>query len=348
MQKPRRQHYVPVSYLSRFKDNDHIFVTDLRERKYYSTSPQNVANIRDFYVIDTGNKSDDNIVESYFAKVEDKASPILDSFIKTMQMPNRNEWAAIAEFIGGIHVRVPEFRQKYLELSHHLYDVINHFQFSTEEAYKRTCEKYYRETGQKIDLPYEKIREVVDKPESYCIALHQNEYIHSMFNVLPTIVDIIFHMTPYLFIAVGNARFITSDNPVVLIDRNPNRPKYFGYGWLVKTVQAYFPISPFSCLAFSWEGEYTALPANDTCVAQINSYIAWFCTRHIFSNRQEIYWRQKNGGICSDYATFVNDFAPSKKNRKSSLIQSPIPQVSRDFDLNMIRKSFYSGNLGTP
>jgi hypothetical protein len=341
MQKPRRQHYVPVSYLSRFKDNNQIYVTDFREKKCYSTSPQNVANIRDFYVIDTDGKSDDNIVESYFAKVEDKAKPILDSFIKTMRLPSKNEWTAVAEFIGGMHVRVPELRQKYLELSHYIYDFINYFQFSTEEAYKRACAKYYKDTGQKIDLPYEKFREVIDKPELYSIALHQNEYIHQMFNLLPLIVDIIFRMTPYLLIAVGNARFITSDNPVILIDTNPNRPKYMGYGWLIKTVQAYCPISPFSCIAFSWDGEYTALPADDTRVAHINSYIALFCNRYIFSNRQEIYWHQKNGRICSEYETFVNEFAFLKKNRKSSLIQGPIPQVSRDFDLNMIRKSFY-------
>lgn len=341
MNKTRRQHYVPVSYLSRFTDNDQIYVTDFRENKCYPSSPKDIANIRDFYVLEKNDASIDNTVESYFAEVENKTKSILDNFIKTMHLPKERDWHILTEFIAGLHLRVPEMRKKHLELSHYYFDFMNHYKFSTEDAYKQTCAQYYKDTGKKIDMTYEEAKEMIEKPELYYIALHQNEYIQQIFSLLPQIHNIIFRMTPYLLFSVGNARFITSDNPVIIIDTNSKRPDYLGYGWLTKTVQAYCPISPFCCIALAWEGEYNAYPINDFGVASINSYITFFCTRYIFSNENKIYWCKKDGKICSDYKNYVNEFAPFKENKISTFISGPLPQISRDFNLNMIRKSSY-------
>ena len=338
--KTRRQHYVPDSYLQRFTSKEQIYVFDLVEQKKYTTSPKKIANIRDFYSLDVEDKSNKNCVEDYFGVVEGRVMQILDSWIRTMKLPSLKEGHCVAEFIAGMHLRVPEMRRKFLELHQYNADLLIHRNFSNKEAYERTCKQYYRDTGKKIEIEYEQIKDSVDNPSHYTIALHQNKYICSMVNLIPKITDLIFRMTPHLLIATGKSRFITTDNPVVLVDTNNNRPSYPGYAWQTETVNAFFPISPTVCFALTWGGKYQVLPYNDISVSIVNSYLMWFSTRYVFSKSDDIHWH-KDGKINLDNDKLFDHFSPSKKEGNSSMISGPIPQVKRPFDLNMIRKSSF-------
>jgi hypothetical protein len=342
MPKPRRQHYIPVSYLTRFAEAGKIYVHDLVKRKRYRTTIQNVANIRDFYSLEIDDKSKEVFVEEYFAEIEGKANNVINDYIKTMNKPTGQEWALLAEFIAVMHLRVPEFRKKHLEMSQYMADLLNHLSFSTEERYKKSCEQFYKGTGKKLDMPYGKMKEIVEKPERLRLILHQNEYMRSMLGIIPKIAEIAFCMTPLLLIANGKSRFITSDNPVILMDSNRNKPKFYGSGWLTKSIEVYFPLSPFTCLVLHWEGEPQVLPASNQAVSIANSCTAYYATRYIFSEMKEVFWH-KNGKIICDERLLYDEFS-GEKTELSSTISGPIPQTRRPFELGLIKKSAMKGS----
>ena len=338
MSEPRKQHYIPVSLLKRFTIDNKIYVTDFIEGKQYDTSPENVAHIRDFYRADVTDGFDENSIEQYFSKTEGAVKSIFDNWIKTMKRPSKQDWSIISEFIAGMHLRGPEMRQKFLELFQYHSDLLNHYSFATKEAYERTCKNYYQDTGKEICIKYEEMKKIIEDPSCLEVRLHQNLYLHQMLKLIPQIAQIISQMTPWLFIATGKSRFITSDNPVILLDANKNKPPYIGSGWLTKTIEVYFPLTPFTCICLMWDREYQVLPFSDLCVSAVNSHLAWFSTRYIFSVSNNICWR-KNNKIHSDMDKLFDEMSPSKKDRPLGLVSGPIPQVQRPFSLNKIRKS---------
>lgn len=341
MGKARKQHYVPVSYLYRFASKQEVFVVDIVKQNTFRTSPQNVAHIRDFYSGEGEGIVDENVVEGYFSQVEGQVKPVVDSWIKTMRLPVKGDWNLVSEFIAGMHLRVPRLRVQYLELTQYLVDLVNYYNFSSPEAYDNLRKSYEEKTGTKVTLPYEEMRQLVEDPLRMQIVVHQNTYVSLLFKLLPQIANIVSHMTPVLLISTGKARFITSDNPVVLIDTDRQRPKYMGYGWLTKTVNVYFPLSPHTCMALMWDTKYNIFPVNDKGVSIINSYMLGCSTRYVFSNSDEVYWYQ-DGRIHCDVNMLFNAVSASKENRHASVINGPIPRVHRPVDVNIIRKSAYT------
>jgi hypothetical protein len=162
-----------------------------------------------------------------------------------------------------------------------------------------------------------------------------------MMKCIPLVAHIISKMTPLLFIGRGKHKFITSDNPVVLIDGDRTKPPYIGCGWLTKTVEAYFPISPFTCLVLMWDKEYMVIPTNEKFIPSVNSYQLWYSTRYIFSESEKIYWHKGGKIYCDDDLLFKE--LSHTKVKSSSTVHGPIPQVDRPFDLNLIRMSSYNG-----
>ena len=77
--------------MKRFTTNDELVVFDFINERKFITLPQNVAHIKDFYSTDVKDQADENIVESYFSKVESSAKNIIDEYIKTMRLPNKKE-----------------------------------------------------------------------------------------------------------------------------------------------------------------------------------------------------------------------------------------------------------------
>lgn len=339
MSKARKQHFIPVSYLERFTSKGEIYSFDIVEKKVFQTKPINIAHLRDFYTVDHKDKSKENVVEEYFSEIEGRAKPILEQWIKTMKLPIQKEWHILSEFIAGMSLRVPEFRKKYLEINQYMADLTVHLAFSSEEAYKRTREQYFQNTGNELNLEYEEAKRICENPSLYQIVLHPNKYISTMMKCIPEITQIIVQMTPMLLLATDKYRFITSDNPVVMINGSKNEPTYMSCGWRIKNVLVYFPISPFTCIILLWGKEYTVLSANDDVVTSVNSHLLWHSTRYVYSEREQLGW-YKGGKIYCDNELLFNELSDTKK-KKSSSMYGPIPQTERSFDLNLIRRSTF-------
>jgi hypothetical protein len=324
MEKPRRQHYIPQSYLNRFAaTKGQLVVFDFFNERKFVTSPQNVAHIRDFYYADVNDAANANIVESYFSKIEGPAKCIIDEFVKTMKPPNKKDWNVLSEFIAGMYVRIPHFRFQYLEIA---------------ESFLRVLGKKAR-ANQKFNesLQSSKTTKPPEDLSDYGVAIHQNEYVLTMLKLIPNITTVISQMTPSLLISYGTSKFITSDNPVILFDPKPK--PYLGSGWLTETIEVYFPLSPLTCLVLRQKGNYEVLPADNKCVAMLNTHLITFATQYLFSS-DIVSWISENVTLNNETLLF-KEFAEVKKSRNFIQVSGLDPSPKK-VAMDRIKKSTYT------
>lgn len=327
MGKPRRQHYIPQSYLNRFTANSEFVVFDFINETKFATSPQNVAHIKDFYSTDVKNPADENMVENYFSKIENSAQNIIDEYVNTMRLPNKKNWIRLVEFIAGMYVRVPKFRFEYLEFAEGFLNIYAHHVLTNPASYEY-------EQLEKHGKPEELLKDV----SKIMLTPHQNQYVSAMLKSIPKLTGVISQMTPTLLYSCGSSRFITSDNPVILFDPKPDR--YHGSGWVTDSIEAYFPLSPLSCLLLRWHSDNNVLPFDDRQVSIVNSLLISSATQYIFA-KNEVSWISNNHKISKNDALLFQEFAESKKKR-IFLECSNIERVPKEVTLNRIKKSRYN------
>jgi hypothetical protein len=327
MGKPRRQHYIPISYLNQFATNDELVVFDFINERKFTTSPHNTAHIKDFYSVDAKDPANENIVESYFSeKTENSAKSIIDEYIKTMRLPNKNNWIHLVEFIASMYVRGPRFRFEYLEIAEGFLKMRAHHVLANPTSYE------YQQLA-KHGEPEELLKDV----SKIQITPHQNQYILAMLKSIPELTEVISRMTPTLLYSCGSSGFITSDDQIILSDPTPDR--FHGSGWVKDSIEVYFPLSPFTCLLLRWNSEENVSFFNDRQVAMINSLLISSATQYLFA-KGEVAWISNSHKIIKNDALLFQEFAESKKKR-NFLKCSNIQTIPKEVTLNRIKKSRY-------
>ena len=237
----------------------------------------------------------------------------------------KKNWIHLAEFVASMYVRGPRFRFEYIELAEGFLNMRAHNVLANPTSYE------YQQLA-KHGKPEELLKDV----SKIQITPHQNEYVLAMLKPIPKLTEVISRMTPTLLYSYGTSRFITSDNPIIFYDPKPER--FHGSGWVKDSIEAYFPLSPFTCLLLRWHSDNNVLSFDDRQVAIVNSHIISSATQYIFANK-EVVWISNNH-ISKDDALLFQEFAESKKKRKF-LECSNIETMPKEITLNRIKKSRY-------
>ncbi|MGA8271396.1 MAG: DUF4238 domain-containing protein [Candidatus Sulfotelmatobacter sp.] len=117
---PRAHHFVPQCWLAGFTEtgqkDGRLWVTDLRRRKQWLSSPTNAGHRRDFYRV-SDESADPTAAEKLFSKIEDAAAPILRRIDEELRTPTRDELETLLFFMAVQWVRVPAFRPTMLAIA---------------------------------------------------------------------------------------------------------------------------------------------------------------------------------------------------------------------------------------
>jgi hypothetical protein len=325
--EPRRHHYLPQFYLNRFTTNGSLIVYDFLKENKFTTSPQNIAHIRDFYYTEMNDPAKQTFVEGYFSKIESLAKDIIDEFVRTMQLPSEKNWYILSEFIAGMYVRIPHFRFQYLETVEGLMEMFAKFsETPNSKSYKNLQSQIPPNT------------QLSENFSNYDMAIHQNEYVSLMLTSIPKLTATISQMIPSLLISIGNAQFLTSDNPIILWGPPPK--PFCGNGWLTDSIQVYFPLSPFTCLMLRWKNNFEVFPVNEKCVAMANTNLISSATQYVLSS-DNVIWMSKDLKLCKNDSLLFKEFAESKKNTNFVRFNG-INHLPKEVNLNRIRKSTYT------
>ena len=111
--EPRRHHYVPRCWLAGFTEvgdkDGKLWVTDLRRRKQWQTSPGSAGFIKDFYRL-SDERIDPTFAEKALSQIEGEIAPILRRIDQELREPGVEEFEALLYFIATQWPRVPAFR----------------------------------------------------------------------------------------------------------------------------------------------------------------------------------------------------------------------------------------------
>lgn len=148
-----------------------------------------------------------------------------------------------------------------------------------------------------------------EQPADTCT---QDESILTMMKLIPEYAGHFCKMTPnLLFIPfVNQARFITSDTPVIPHYQKANPPKL----WIPSPdTHIYFPISSQNCLVLDYDTNRKISEASRKKTALINRLLADKCTRIIVSRNRDFAWMRNNRTVCYTSDELVKFLGEKKK-----------------------------------
>lgn len=266
MSEPKKQHYVPQLYLRNFSseiNTEKIYVKSNRTSKIYLANISDTAAQRNFYTV---NKYEDKYIwEKHFAS---KIEPMLSTITKTIRSKAEN-----ALIQNGTCILSGEEKEK-LALS-------IMFQFLRGTNTRSYEKKLYNDN---LPIAFAKAKERFsplndEQIEKLKQFENNDDYfkdiaISTIFNE-KSLVKYINHLLTKSFLIyriIGDELFITSDNPVVLLNSITLEATPFKNGLENESTVVLYPISPKTLVvAYHPAKFFGALKRMDCCISFIES-----------------------------------------------------------------------------
>ena len=239
MSEQRKQHYVPQGYLKNFasgKKGKNVFVLSKSRRFVYPDNIENIAAERHFYTIDS--YEDKYFWDDLYAKiVEPQLSPLLEKIRQNCENVLIQNKATV----------ISRDDKKNL-MFHLIFQLLRGKQTRKyeKELYERTIPKAFK-SAQKYfkNLDNEKLTEVFQKIENdknYFKELSMESILNE--ELLLKMANILINYN-FVFYRTNSAiPFITSDNPVMVINSDTLNAMPFSNGLLQPSTIICYPISP--------------------------------------------------------------------------------------------------------
>ena len=245
MNEPKKQHYVPQTYLKQFSFTSNsssyrLYVLHKNKRKIFTANIKDTAAERHFYTV---KKHQNNYIwEKFYAE---NIEPVMNKVISKIQSIGEcvllQNYASVItselktqiaitimfQLLRGKHSREFE-KQAYknalpgvINKAHEIFGPLDEQRKKILEAYKND-DDYFKLAAMEATLNIEKL-------EKY--------------------VDIILQRVLVLFKVVGDMEFVTSDNPVMFVDSSSLDATPFKNGLLHHSTVIFFPVSPKMVIA---------------------------------------------------------------------------------------------------
>jgi hypothetical protein len=273
-----QSHYVPQGFLKGFI-HEELHVYNKERKRFRSSSPKGVAYEVDFYIVDTVDQKDSIEVEEGLSKIENVVIPLLRK-LRSNDPLSSSEWADIAIYIAIQYGRTPTARKRMddvytiivtNEVKFHLAETLN-----APDGYMNLSVEFESEHPD-IKFPSrEALGEMILKPGPIG-EMHADNgtFVKMFFEMSEEIAAGLLSRRWQLLQAPRGSSFITSDNPVALLNRGPLPPNR-NLAILVEGVEIYMPIDSTNCLAIDSRpnnGEFMKHKVNKRNVRAINHLV---------------------------------------------------------------------------
>lgn len=302
--RAKHHHYIPQCYLRGFtrnkSKNSKITVIDFAQKKLFETVPRNVGGVRDFNRIEIDGQPPDAL-EAAFSKFEGDLARCLKNFESSLLFEGeaRNY---ILNLIALLAIRSPFRRENWREfiasVSEHIMDI----ELSSKERWESLIRRM-REDGKKVNekITYEQVKEFHDRKE-YDIEVSTERHIEMEVKGIDKILPLL-SARKWLIIKASDLTgpFITSDNPVALFWKNPERvPNQMmrqnpGYG--LRDTKILFPLSQNLLLLGDFDGRDGVTECSREEVASINSELISNAVNQIYASRKKFNFINMEGKI---------------------------------------------------
>jgi hypothetical protein len=282
------QHVIPRLHLQHFAGTQpagQVWTYDAAQGKSWSTIPEETAVQTHFYSAERDDGSMDTRLEDFLAGVESNAAPVYERLLNRVIPKDPQARMDFAQFLALMHVRTPGMRRMYGEIAGRGVQIHNYAYASNDKAFETLIRGVEKDRGEQIDPALkEKVRQGMLDPSSYEIVVSKERTLHAL-SASDKITPLLFEMKWALAVPEKDF-FVTSDNPVVRdVDPKTRNPIYGDGGFLNRTAEVSFPLSPHLLLLLSWNEparECGALPRDH--VHTLNKLRAATSDRYLYAH----------------------------------------------------------------
>ncbi len=217
---PRRHHYIPRFYLEGFvhSKTGKFSIFDRIRNQYRMQKPPNVGYVRDYYAVEL------NSGEMYFdietkalGTIDDNAAVVFDK-IHNEENLSDDDRAILAMYIALQFTRVPGFEAIMDLFADEFFKRQAKEQYKTLEEIQKTMDDREKETGVRSSITAAELMNFLDA-EEYRVSPGRGPILSLMVMIGLKIAPYLLQMDWGFLKAKPGTSFITSDNPVVVLDR---------------------------------------------------------------------------------------------------------------------------------
>jgi len=323
----KSQHTIPRLHLQHFagpKPPGQVWTYDALTGKFWSAIPEETCVQTHFYSAERSDGTMDTGLEEHLAQVESRAAPVYEALLKRRLPSDRQARLDFAQFLALMHCRTTAMRQMAGEVHGRGAQILSYAYASNPKAFEALTRRLEAERGKKIDPALkEKVRQAMLRPEGYEMEVPKESTFMAL--AASDKLTLIFNRMKWSIAAAEHGYFITSDNPLVReIDPKTHHPINGDHGFLNKTAEVSFPLSPSLLLLMSWDKnakEFGVLPRER--VETVNVIRAAHSDRYLFAHINDkrvirLAAKYKDSRPTATTSGFGPDkFAPIKVARRS-------------------------------
>lgn len=237
---PKQQHFVPKVYLKPWcyqrKKSLICYVSSKEEIEWHPHDTGSIMKENEIYTIFSEDGVKDKRWESWMSKLENEYEEVRNRLEKDVGLMTPGNFETLARFVSAQIHRTPHMRKK---LRKFLSDISKIYASPNGGSIP-----FLFRPGSKIYHPEELKAATANKssPMTYILLPE----INSLFSEIK-------RMNVSFIEDHTSAGFITSDNPVVILNHYPMRPAIHEWSITAPNTQIIFPVSPKLCTLFSWK-----------------------------------------------------------------------------------------------
>jgi len=292
--KPRRHHFLPVSYLRNFcSPEGYIYVYE-RGKPPRRSVPKQEAHIRDFYTYeDEGGKNFE--IENILSKFESDAAPVIQGIVdraasKSHRYLTDEETEILRKVVALMFLRVPAGRK--LDKEYIAPAVRKLIEESAQDS-KRFAELMKDvldaehllepERGKFLEgMRHQILNGHYDKPEPPGFRLH------AMLHVANMIVEEMHEYSCLIVLAPKHETFITGDTPVCTAVEMGKDKMQLGTAFADKDTAIWVPVSAKTCMLWKRREEPGVGKLPPMGVRRVNRNIMRFAERFIYAGQYSL------------------------------------------------------------
>jgi uncharacterized protein DUF4238 len=273
MARPHKgQHKVPRTYLEAFTDESGYFWIGNNQLNIYRDKPHNVLTEKDYYTVRFPAGGGTLTIETEFlGGIETAYADVYRRKLKTRQQLNNKEKGIMAVFLASMLERSPRrrkaMRQLFKDVTANVTQVQTAIDAMSPEEYKQFVRISARigPDNNGNSIPADEFIELgKDVPSA-----HSSQIPHVVSATAPILYDM---KWGFMVREEDTDPFITSDNPVVVL--NPSLPpnSFWGPGLMQEDVEVTIPLSSDLALLASWQVQHDLMytPIDAVLVNELN------------------------------------------------------------------------------
>jgi len=285
---PKNQHTIPRLHLQHFAGLDplgQVWTYDAVAARQWSAIPEKTGVQTHFYSAEGDDGTMDTRLEEFLAQVESRAAPVYDDLLKGRLPQNPQARLYFAQFLALMHTRTTAMRRMAGEIWGRGAQIHSYAYASNPKAFEGLTRRVEAEKGDKMDPELkEKVRQAMLNPSGYAMEVSKESTFMAL-GASDKLTPILNKMK-WCLVAAQHGYFITSDNPLVReVDPKTRHPIYGDHGFMNKTAEVTFPLSPKILLLLLWDETARDLGAFERDhVHQVNVVRAAHSDRYLYAH----------------------------------------------------------------